>query len=123
MLDRLSPSTFKIKPCLGPHLIPVIWHVISGNCEPVLSGSTALQLGIIQFNKNPEVFQPLKMINIEIDKEKMQDILAQYTHNFSGLGKLKGYTMKLHVNKEIKPVNVPGHPFPYHLQERAQNVM
>ena len=71
----------------GSTSIPVIWHVISGNCEPVLSGNAALQLGIIQFNKNPETFQPLRVINNEIvNKEKTQDILAHYPHNFSGLG-------------------------------------
>ena len=108
----------------GSTSILVIWYVISGNCEPVLSGNAALQLGIIQSNKNPETFQPLRVINNEIvNKEKMQDILAQYPHNFSGLGKLKGYTVKLHVNKEIKPVKVPSHSFPYHLQERAQKVI
>ena len=64
------------------------------------------------------------MINKETkNKEKLQSILLKYPNNFKGLGKLKDYEVKLHVNPEIKPINVPSHSFPYHLQERAQKVI
>ena len=103
----------------GRTSIPVNWHIISGSCEPILSGNAALQLGIIQFNKSVDTFQPILMIKKE-NGENLQKILAEYPDNFNGLGKLKDYKVKLHCNPEVKPVNVPAHPFPYHLQERAQ---
>lgn len=46
----------------GNTSIPVVWHVISGSCEPILSGSDALQLGIIQFTANSDTFKPVLMI-------------------------------------------------------------
>ena len=41
----------------------VKWHIISHSCEPILAVIIALQLGIIQFNSNPEIFQPVLMID------------------------------------------------------------
>ena len=135
ILDRMVPSKVKIKPyssdpipvfgearcavTFGRTSIPVNWHIISGSCEPILSGNAALQLGIIQFNKSEDTFQPILMIKKE-NQGNLQDILAKYPDNFNGLGKLKDYKVKLHCNPDVKPVNVPAHPFFYHLQERAQ---
>ena len=135
ILDRLSPSKVKVKPyksdpiqvygearcsvTFGSTSIPVVWHVISGNSEAILSGNAALQLGIIQFSETPDTFQPILMIESD-DKESLQNILSKYSENFSGLGKLKDYKVKLHCKGDVKPVNVPAHTFPYHLQQRAQ---
>ena len=138
ILDRMVPSKLRIKPyksepisvfgearcsvTFGRTSIPVVWHIISGSCDPILSGNAALQLGIIQFNKTEEAFQPILMIEKE-SKGNLQNILAEYPQNFSGLGKLKDYKVKLHCNPEVKPVNVPAHSFPYHLKERAQKAV
>ena len=135
ILDRLTPSKVKIKPyesdpiqvygearcsvTFGLTSIPVVWHVISGNSEAILSGNAALQLGIVQFNGTADTFQPVLMIDAE-NKENLQAILSKYPENFSGLGKLKDYHVKLHVKEGVKPVNVPATTFPYHLQQRAQ---
>lgn len=135
LLGKMYPSKIKIKPynsnpikvhgearcavTYGSTSVPVVWHIISGDCEPILSGNSSLQLGIIEFKKPEETFQPILMIE-SVEKEELQNILARYPQNFHGLGKLKNYQTKLHVNKDIKPVNVPAHSFPYHLQARAQ---
>ena len=37
-------------------------------------------------------------------KEETQPCLAEYSHNFRGIGKLKNHQIKLHVNTEVKPV-------------------
>ena len=135
ILDRLSPSKVKVKPyksdpiqvygearcsvTFGSTYIPVVWYIISGSCEAILSGNSALQLGIIHFSDTPDTFQPILMIESD-DKESLQKILSNYPENFSGLGKLKDYKAKLHCKDDVKPVNVPAHTFPYHLQQRAQ---
>ncbi|CAB4005568.1 Hypothetical predicted protein [Paramuricea clavata] len=82
----------------------------------------ALQLGIIDFNANPDTFHPILMIDAE-DKGNLQEILARYPQNFNGIGKLHHHKVKLHVDKEVKPANVPPRPFPYHLKERAQKAI
>ena len=79
LLDKMTKSKKKIKPynstpitvhgearcavSFGESSIPVIWHIISGSCEPFLDGSSALQLGIIQFSSKPQVFEPVLMID------------------------------------------------------------
>lgn len=34
----------------GYNLVPVIWHITSRSCKPILVGQTTLQLDIITFN-------------------------------------------------------------------------
>ena len=43
-----------------------------------------------------------------------------FPENFTGLGKLKDYQVKLHVDTGVKPIIVPPWSTPYHLQERVQ---
>ena len=59
LLDKLEPSKVKIQPyksdpipvhgtarcavSFGTSIIPVEWHVISGSCEPILSGRVNLE--------------------------------------------------------------------------------
>ena len=101
--------------------VPVIWHIISGSSEPILSGSAAEQLGIIRFNKHSKPFHPINMISkkrSDISKEMLQNVLAHYPENSTGLGKLKHYKVKLHIDKSVKPVAVPPRSGPHHVQER-----
>ena len=137
LLDRMVPSRKKIKPynsepikvhgearcsvSFGSSSIPVVWHFISGSCEPILSGNASLQLGILQFNSKPDTFHPVLMIDSECKrKDNVQDILAQYPENFQGLGKLKNHQVRLHVDETVKPVCVPPRPLLYHLRDKAQ---
>jgi hypothetical protein len=77
----MVPTTTKIKPYNSPTIpvigiakcavtfgstsIPVDWHIIDTPCEPVLAGQSAVQLGIIQFDPQPEVYQPVQMIQCQ----------------------------------------------------------
>ena len=142
LLDKLIPTHSKLKPynsepiavygiarcsvSFGNTSIPVEWHVISGSCEPILSGNNALQLGIIKFTATPKVFHPLCMIDQQATvnhKDSLQSLLAKYPENFNGLGKLKNHCVKLHTNPEIKPVAVPPRSVPYHLKERVDDAI
>ena len=40
----------------GQNSVPVEWHILSGSCEPILSGERAEQLDIIQFSVKPNVY-------------------------------------------------------------------
>ena len=123
LLGRMIPSTKKLKPynsspipvlgtarcavTFGTTSVPVEWHIISGSCEPILSGNSALQLGIIKFRNEPNMFHPVLMIDdqaIGTEKERVQSVLQQYPQNFTGLGRLKNHTVKLHVHPNTKPI-------------------
>ena len=135
LLSRMVPTTTKIKPYNSPTIpvigiakcavtfgstsIPVDWNIIDTPSEPVLAGQSAVQLGIIQFDSQPEVYQPVQMIQCS-KKEALQDILKKYPQNFERLGKLKNHQVKLYVDPSVKPVASPARPVPYHLKERIR---
>lgn len=134
LLPRMINTKTKIKPYNSPTIpvvgitkcavtfgatsIPVDWHIIDSPCEPVLAGQCAEQLGIIKFDAQPDVFQPVRMIQSD-NKEALQDILKNFPQNFKGLGMLKNHQVKLHVDASVKPVAAPARPVPYHLKERV----
>jgi hypothetical protein len=122
----MEPSKTKLKPygstpipvhgearcavTFGSTSIPVNWHIQSGACEPILAGSACEELGIIQFNESPAPFQPIRMIETDVpseSKQLLQNTLKNYPENFTGLGKLRHYQVKLHIDKSVKPVAVP----------------
>ena len=141
LLDRMVRSKTKIKPynstpipvygeakcavTLGSTSIPVTWHILSGSCEPILSGDDAVALGLIQFNKTQYIFNPISMVySVNVNaKERLQACLVKYQDTFTGVGKLKGHQVKLHVDHTIKPVVEPQRSVPYHLKERGSKVL
>ena len=142
LLEKLVPSDVKIQPyksapipvygtarcavSFGRSIIPVEWHVISGSCEPILAGTAARQLGIIQFNSTPDMFEPIHMISEHADsdlKTDLQDTMLEYPENFKGFKKLKGHQVKLHVDPSVKPKVTPERSTPYHLQDRVDDLL
>ena len=82
----------------GSNSVPVKWQIIAAECESILAG-----------NSDP--------------KGEIQGSLAEYSHNFRGIGKLKNHQIKLHVNTEVKPVATPPCSVPYHLKEQVSRVI
>jgi len=142
LLEKMVPTKTKIKPynstpidvygvarcavTFGATSIPVEWHILSGSCDPILSGEASSQLGIIRFNSKPSTYQPIRMINQQLQpqgKQKLQSILEQFPGNFNGLGKLRNHQIKLHVDTSIKPVTVPPRSVPYHLKDRVDKAI
>ena len=138
LMEKMVPSSSKLKPynsapipvigkaicsvTYGSTSIPVAWHIIENSCQPILSGTSAEQLGIITFQKNPNCFNPINMIHSP-NKDEIEEILSTHKHVFNGVGKLKNYQVKLHVDESVKPIATPARPVPYHLQERVNKVM
>ena len=134
LVDRMIPSKVRIKPYKSPVIpavgesrcsvsfgersVPVVWHIIKEDCEPVLSGMLAKSLGIIKFQPQPESFMPIKMIKLEA-KQTMQDILCKYPQVFKGTGKLRGHQVNLLVDPDVKSVAEPPRRIPYHLKDRV----
>ena len=138
LISRMSKTNIKIKPykskvipalgesrcsvSFGNNSVPVVWHIIDEDCEPVLAGIPSKQLGIIKFQSVPKPFMPVNMIKGE-DKEGYQEILSRHPECFSGVGKLQGYQVKLHTEAGVKPVAEPPRRIPYHLKERVENAI
>ena len=138
LISKMTPSTVKIKPykskmiptlgqsrcsvTCGSSSVSVVWHIIEEDCEPVLAGVHAKQLGIIVFNPNQEPFMPINMIKSD-NKQGLQEILLEYPKLFQGIGKLKDYKVNLLVDKEIKPVAEPARRMQYHLIDRVNEAV
>ena len=146
ILDRITPSQAKIRPYNSAPLqvlgtatcavskdsitIPVTFFVLPGSCEPILDGNAALQLKIISFHDNEDVFNSINMIDKESpftsDKNfvrKINNIITKYSGNFKGLGKLKNHKVKLYIDENVKPVAVPPRSVPYHLKQRLDDTI
>ena len=134
LLDRMTDTNIRIKPyksqvipaigesrcsvTFGDRSVPVLWYIIKETCEPVLSGNKARQLGIIKFQPSPDTFTPVNMIELE-DKQGIQNVLTSYPHTFQGIGKLKDYQVKLHLDHNLKPIAEPPRRIPYNLKSRV----
>ena len=146
ILDRITPSQAKIRPYNSAPLqvlgtatcavskdsitIPVTFFVLPGSCEPILDGNAALQLKIISFHDNEDVFNSINMIDKESpftsDKNfvrEINNIINKYSGNFKGLGKLKNHKVKLYIDENVKPVAVPPRSVPYHLKQRLDDTI
>ena len=138
LTDKMFSTNIKLKPfnsdpikvkrqaicavTFGSNSVPVKWQIIAAECEPILAGNSAMALGIIEFNHKQGIIAPINMIHTD-PKGEIQSCLAEYSHNFRGIGKLKNHQIKLHVNTEVKPVATPPCSVPYHLKEQVSRVI
>ena len=102
LYDKIYKSNTKLKPfnselisvkgqglcsvSFNKNSVPVKWHIIAEDCEPILAGDKAAALGIITLNIKQGILIPINMT--EKDLNEIQTCLAEYTHNFHGIGKL-----------------------------------
>ena len=137
LLEKMCDTKVKIKPyksstiptvgvstcgvSFGDRIVPVQWYIIKDSCEPILAGGMARNLGIIEFNRAPDVLMPVNMIkltNHEL-KSELQNAIASMPELFDGVGCLRGHEVKLPVDPSIKPVAEPPRRVHYHLQSRV----
>lgn len=95
--------------------------VIDGSYGNLLSYKTSVDLGIINQIRN------VSIENKKIDS-KVEALWKKYPSVFSGkIGLLKNHSVKLHINKEIKPVLQKLRPVPFHLralvEKEVQNML
>ena len=114
LTEKMFPSNTRLKPfnsnpikiegqtifdvTFGSNSVPVKWHIIASGCQPILAGNSATALGIIEFNHKQGILAPINMIDNDL-QGKIQLCLAEYPHNFKGIGKLKNYQIKQHISR------------------------
>ena len=124
----LTKTRMRIKPygqkkriqCVGFYVGPVRYkdeivnvgiYVVKGEVEALLSGSASEALGIISFHGDGEVRR-----TSVADDPANQVYLSKFPSLFSGVGKMKGYKVKFHIDPNIPPVAHPKKSAPYHLE-------
>ena len=80
--------------------------VIEQKARPILGRLTCETLGVLR---------------IEVCSVKGQDMFEEYKECFSGVGKLKNFQAKLHVDEKIKPVAQKLRPIPFGLRGKVEH--
>ena len=81
------------------------FFLVKGNYGTLLGYETASALEVVK------IVQPV---------HTSDSIEAKYPGIYDGIGKLKGQTVKLHINKEIKPVAQKNRRTPFHLRDKIE---
>ena len=80
--------------------------VTEGKGQPLLGRKTATELGVLRIGT------PINMIS--------SDIVEEFKECFQGVGKLKGYQLKLHVKDDATPVVQPLRRPPFSLRDKIE---
>ena len=81
------------------------FFLVKGNYGTLLGYETASALEVVK------IVQPV---------HTSDSIESKYPGIYDGIGKLKGQTVKLHINKEIKPVAQKNRRTPFHLRDKVE---
>ena len=86
-------------------------YVVKGSSGSLLSWSTSQKLRLITTTT------PLKSVNTN---GGVDSLVAEYSDLFVGLGKLKGYQVKLHIDDSVTPVAQPHRRIPFHVRKQLE---
>ena len=68
-----------------------------------------------------ETAQELGLIKIQVNTiTQSSQILDEFADRFSGIGKLKGFQVELHIDKSIKPITQPHRRIPFHIKKKVE---
>ncbi len=97
----------ELKCCVrGSHEVNIKFVVIDKNVPTLIGREDSMNLGILSLRCNST--------NAPRPKDHiMADMKAKYPAVFSGLGKLKDYKLKFHINKDVQPVAQPMRRIPF----------
>ena len=86
-------------------------YVTAGNGGSLLSWQTSLNLELIS------VATPLSSSD---ERPEINRLTNEYSDLFTGLGKLKGFQVKLHIDETVQPVAQPHRRTPFHVRKRLE---
>ena len=87
----------------------------------LLSGNTAQELGVVQFNLNKIADSQGPTANTK--DQDIQAIIEEYKEVFTGLGKLKNHAVKLNIDKEAIPQAQPQRRIPFHIRKKVKHAV
>lgn len=86
--------------------------VIQGNGCNILGYNAACDLGVLKF-----------VYTLDESKSKTEIIHSQYPKLFSGIGKMKDASVKLHISADIQPVKQTHRRIPFHQRKSVEECM
>ena len=109
-LDVLG--TFNAKACCGGRSANAVFFVYNGVAKCLLSFKTATDLSLVSCSDN---------VLCSILPETSDNIMEQFPEVFNGLGKLKGYKVKFHIDHSVKPVAQTVRRLPLGLRDKVRS--
>ncbi len=88
----------KIK--VGQFVHDVEFQVISGTGKPLIGRKSATELGLLHIGRINSVSPDISSVTYQ----STDTILRSFEDRFTGIGKLKDFQLKLHVDPSVKPV-------------------
>ncbi len=95
------------------HAVATFYVVKGQDSGKLLSLSTAQDLGLITLHIN----------NVSTKDAALDNIIAKHKSVFNGLGKLKGTTVKLDIDKTVTPKALPERRIPYHIRDKVKTAL
>ncbi|CAB4005904.1 Transposon Ty3-I Gag-Pol poly, partial [Paramuricea clavata] len=85
-------------------------YVVQGSGGSLLSWKTSQELGLLK-----------AVHNVNDDSSPTTEkLIKEYDELLHGLGKLKGYQIKLHIDKSVPPVAQPHRRVPFHVRQQLE---
>jgi hypothetical protein len=85
-------------------------YVVQGSDGSLLSWKTSQELGLLK-----------AVHNVNDDSSPTTEkLIKDYDELFHGLGKLKGYQIKLHIDESVPPVAQPCRRVPFHVRQQLE---
>ena len=85
-------------------------YVVKGSGGSLLSWKTSQDLGLLK---------AVHHVN-DSSSTRVEELVKEYDELFHGLGKLKGYQVKLHIDESVQPVAQPHRRVPFHVRQQLE---
>ena len=90
-------------------------YVVEGSGGSLLSWKTSQGLSILQ------TVQHVGTLPSKPETSTPADLIEEYDDLFHGLGKLKDYQIKLHIDENVPPVARPLRRVPFHVRKQLED--
>ena len=71
----------------------LIFHIIDGQCKSIIGLKCVLDLGLLELCVNST--------EVSTGRGNVDSILQEYRERFEGVGKLKDFELKLHIDRDV----------------------
>ena len=90
------------------------FYVTQGNHGSLLSRKTATALGLLK------VINSTSTENQTTDAPSTSQLISEYQDRFKGIGKLKDFQVKLHIDGSVQPSVQPHRRIPFHMRKKVE---
>ncbi len=112
----------------GTKLTTARFYVVNTEADCLISGNTAIDLGLLKLNKvsnvtctsQPEIPLPEKNVptNTKSRPKRLRALFSKYNHLFQGIGKVPDYKVHLHIDKTVPPTIQKARRIPFTMRTK-----